>query len=280
MPPLPSNTPFAERTALRRTPDMMGRFAELERASESEFPDLANRTKAIIASSSDETGLPALISATLLHDFITYPSDPSTSSGPSRLAPRSPPIPNEGADVEWWQTACSDSLLSNGVPDVPAVPCIRPKSSRSQGKSRSAAASHKINPCWTDLSNLKGIKRTHHKLAVLRRDAPGIQTDSELEDLPSSEDEDLDPEAGTVASNAKRKALLKLTSDEDAITSPVGYMALQMFCSTVLEHAGFDCQSASRDCNETFAVTDLLSQLYIGVHSVPSRTCSCSTCSA
>lgn len=242
MPPAPATIPLAERAALRRTPDMMSRFTKL-----ATNPDISQdeglNTLPAVQNSSHANGLSVLISSALANDFSTRAADPSGSTTPSKLIP-DPPILHQGdADLDWWQTVCSDTLLANGVPEVPAVACKRPKSARRQAAESGPSRRQQPNPCWNDLCNLRKIKRTHHKLAVIRRDAPGVNTDADVRESDSSDGESYDHQEGNAATDTKQKSLLELgASNMESGTAAMGQLALQIVCSTILEHAGFDCR--------------------------------------
>ena len=221
---------------------MMAKFAELD-SSPGGLHGGGGDNKSQLNNFEPE-GLPALITSALSNDFAAHAAVSTAASTSSRLALHTPSsYEHPDADLEWWQTVCSDALLANGLPDVPAIPCKRTKAARQKVPGLDRGNEESLNPCWSDLTNLKRIKRTHHKLAVLRRDAPGISPDTAYEDGGSSEDEHTDLQSDSSASNSKRKALLKLgASTPESVNAAVGQLTLHMFCSTLLEHAGFDCK--------------------------------------
>jgi len=220
----------------------MGKFAELDTNPEEVSTEVYGR---LLQGSSEANGLPTLVSSALANDFSGLSGDLSGPSS-SRLARRSPsssPSHHPDPDVEWWQTVCSDALLANGMPDVPAVPCKRRKAGRQKIAELDPVKRGTLNPYWDDLAYLKKIKRTHHKLAVLRRDSPGISTHTDFEDGETSDDEGLHGRGDSSAVHSKRRALLKLGEpNAESMTAAIGQLTLQTFCSTLLEHAGFDCK--------------------------------------
>lgn len=242
MTPVPASIPLAQRPALRRTPDLMGKFAELDTASE----EVRTETYGKLLQGSFETNvLPVLISAALANDFSGHAGDVSGPSTLTRLARRSPSSASShpDTDLDWWQAVCSDALLANGMPDVPAVPCKRKRAVQQKIVELDPIKQRPLNPSWDDLACLKKIKRTHHKLAVLRRDTPGISTNTDFEDGEASDDEGLNSRGDSSAGHSKRRALLKLGEpNAESMTAAIGQLTLQMFCSTLLEHAGFDCK--------------------------------------
>lgn len=242
MPPLPVTIPLAQRPALRRTPEMMAKFAELD----SNLEESNGGYDKLQQGSSDAEGLPLLITSALSNDFAAHAAVSSLASISSRLATQAPSsYEHPDADLEWWQTVCSDALLANGLPDVPAITCRRTRAVRQKVAGLDHEKEESLNPCWSDLTNLKRIKRTHHKLAALRRDAPGISPNTAFEDAESSEDEHTDLQSDSSASNSKRKALLKIGAcTPESVNAAISQLTLQMFCSTLLEHAGFDCKQS------------------------------------
>lgn len=226
----------------------MSKFAELERAAQGAQADVDENFKRMLFDPSQQTGVNTLISSTLVEDLSKSFGESSGSIIPSRLVPRTTPsVDHADQDVEWWQTACSDALLANGMPDVPTLPCKRAKVARRLPSAPNSGSQSPSNPFWNDLAHLKRIKRTHHKLAVLRREAPGMYADPDLAEASSDDDEASLSQEEDLALNAKRKALRDIgTRNPESATSRFGQAALQIVCSAILEHAGFDCEYLAR----------------------------------
>lgn len=250
MPPTPATISLAHRTALRRTPDLMAKFAKLKEGREGggRINDVHSPSQASV----DNYSFPLLISTALADDFSGHIGEanvPSTSNLAANSSSRSPSASSQSSDdgVAWWQTVCSDDLLANGLPDVPAVPCHRRKPTERKTNRQISREVRTANPYWEDITTLKRIKSTHHKLSALRRDAPTMGMSSHVDDYDSEVDDSVDGQRvqeGT-AVGLKQKALQQVdVSSGGSITASLGRTTLQMFCSTILEHAGFDSGSS------------------------------------
>lgn len=225
----------------------MARFAKLVDGREE--VDHIGEAHHIRQASIDTNSLPLLISTALLDDF---PGQTEENNVPftSNLSPisssrsSSSHLQQPDDSVDWWQMVCSDDLLANGLPDVPAVPCRRRKPTRRKLAGQNAENGARPNPCWEDIANLRKIKSTHHKLSVLRRDAPPIGLNGTINDYDSEADEIVhaDQDVGKAMTvDFKQRALKRVeVSNGDSITALSGRTTLQTFCSTILEHVGFD----------------------------------------
>lgn len=241
MPPSPSHIPFEKRPALTRTPEAMLRFMDLDQASQTSSTASGDLYKQIIGGSNgltDQTALSTLITSALDDGFSgTGQGDQAGPSNLSRLALNASSSSDRECDQSWWQAVCSNAMLSNVIPAIPAVSCKRTRNSRQVRSSTPVVNKRAKNTVLESISHLKHVKRAHRKLAVLRRDGSDLQGETTVESDEATDEEKAESQVRSAPVRRLEETLaLGDTSSRHA------QRLMQHFCATMLEYAGFDCK--------------------------------------
>ncbi|KAH6897911.1 SAGA complex protein [Coprinopsis sp. MPI-PUGE-AT-0042] len=230
--------PFAESAAIIRTGEGMATFRELDRGLGEGSVDAQQRLRSLVPHlQPTEDDSDTMDGATGDKRKLNGVVD-----GRPRKRARFASLPDDLSQL-WWHAVQTDSILGNGLPELPHASSSHRKPKKRKPKEPAPNPKSMLNLMNTNIKTMRRLRQTHNKLAavvssVTNPDDPegeaGLGTSIPDHQLPATEDEATEDKLDERHWVDRVQAGGRLDVGEDSAHDCLGWMS-----GKVLEHSGF-----------------------------------------